>query len=293
MTTHQVTTGYVSAVLALPEVADTTAARTVGLTLPGGWILQSTGIGQGRVAVEVTVGAADVAADANTVRVQLPPSVAGSDTLMYVTYTALERLRQQQRKVTVHATALYASGGQAVLLLGAKGAGKTSVALALGERGWVHAGDDLVVIGQDDNDGLVVWPGKPTAAIRDPGRPLAPKPQCVLEPFAAGPARLSRIVRLAVHPALATASLTPAQPLSVNERLRLSENMARYISGLPTPLGGITGAPYGPVWPLDTPACARWRSHLITQIADCRFDYVYAPCPQTAADLLIEEAETG
>ncbi|MGW3627842.1 hypothetical protein [Streptomyces sp. NPDC000880] len=68
---------------------------------------------------------------------------------------------------------------------------------------------------------------------------------------------------MAVHPSLATASLTPAVPLSVNERLRLRlhEMLGRYISGLPTPVGGVAGVPYGPVWPLDTPALARWRSH--------------------------------
>jgi hypothetical protein len=115
----------------------------------------------------------------------------------------------------------------------------------------------------------------------------------VLEPFAAAPAPLAWVVRLAVHPALTTPALTPAMPLSVNERLRLHELLARYISGLPTPLNGVTGVPYGPVWPLDTPALARWRSHLITRLAVCRFDYLYAPGPQTAADLLAKEADTG
>jgi ABC-type branched-subunit amino acid transport system ATPase component len=91
---------------------------------------------------------------------------------------------------TVHATALHTPEGRTVLLLGAKGAGKTSTALALTERSWVHAGDDLVVLGENR-------------------------------------------------------------------------------------------------------ACARWRSHLITRLASCRFDYLYAPYPETAADLLTKEADTG
>ncbi len=293
MTGHWLVTGHVSALLVRPEELDTTAARTAGRTLPGGWTTEPAGAAAGTAAVEIGFGAAAVSVDTDTVRLRLPQAVAASDTLAYVTYTALERVRQQQHKVTVHATALTAPDGRAVLLLGAKGAGKTSTALALAERGWVHAGDDLVVLGETGDRGLAVWPGKPTAAVRDPARPLAPKPQRVLEPFASGPAPLAWVVRMAVHPALVTASLTSAVPLSVNERLRLHESLGRYLSGLPTPVGGVAGVPYGPVWPLDTPALARWRSHLIAALEGCRFDYLYAAGPETAADLLAKEADAG
>jgi hypothetical protein len=293
MTVHRITTGHVSALLALAEGVDTRAAQTAGRTLPGGWALEPCQAAEGAAAVEISLGAAGVTADARTVRVRLPRAVAASDTLAYVTYTATERVRQQQRKATVHATALIAPDGRAVLLLGAKGAGKTSTAFALAGRGWTHAGDDLVVLGERGDGTVEVWPGKPTAAVREPARPLAPKPQHVLEPFAAGPARLAWVVRMAVHPTLVTASLTAAGPLSVNERLRLHENLGRYISGLPTPVGGVDSVPYGPVWPLDTPALARWRSHLIGRLAACRFDYLYAPGPERAADLLTKEADAG
>ncbi|MFE3629378.1 hypothetical protein [Streptomyces goshikiensis] len=291
MSVHRLLTGHVCARLTLPEQLDTTAAGAADRALPGGWTLTEAPATEA-ADIEVTTGAAAVTVAGDTVRLRLHPSVAASDTLAYVTYTALERARQQQRMVTVHATALHAPGGQVVLLLGAKGAGKTSTALALAERGWVHAGDDLVVLAETGN-GLVVWPGKPTAAIRDPHRPLAAKPQHDLHPFAAGPAPLGWIVRMAVHPNLTTASLAPAVPLSVNERLRLHEMLARYISGLPTPLTGTVGAPYGPVWPLDTPALARWRSHLITVLEGCRFHYLYAPDPESAADLLTKEVDAG
>jgi hypothetical protein len=289
MSVHRLVTGHVSARLALPEQLDTTAARAGDRALPGGWTLTA-GPATEAADVEVTTGATAVTVAAGTVRLRLPVDVAASDTLAYVTYTALERARQHQRKVTVHATALIAPDGRAVLLLGAKGAGKTSTALALATRGWTHAGDDLVVLGEMGDGTVAVWPGKPTAAVRDPARPLAPKPQRALEPFAAGPAPLARVVRVAVHPALDTASLMPAAPLSVNERLRLHELLGRYISGLPTPLTGVTGVPYGPVWPLDTPALARWRSHLIARLAGGWFDYLHASGPATAADLLTKEA---
>jgi len=291
MSRHRIVTGYVSALLALPEGTDTTAARLVSRVVPGGWTLESSAAA-GPADVEVTLGPAGVTANTHTVRICLSRTSVASDTLAYVTYTALERARQQRHMVTVHATALHAPDGRAVLLLGTKGAGKTSTALALAERGWVHAGDDLVVLGEDDG-GLAVWPGKPTAALRDPAQPLASKQQRALAPFATDPARLAWVVRMAVHPTLTTASLTPAVPLPVNERLRLHEMLARYISGLPTPLNGVDQVPYGPVWPLDTPVLARWRSHLITRLTACWFDYLYAPGPETAADLLSKEAEAG
>ncbi|GAA3733315.1 hypothetical protein [Salinactinospora qingdaonensis] len=291
MIRHRISTGHVSAVLALDEDLDPTAAQALGPFLPGGWNLQPSSAAAGTTDVEVTVGDAGITGDMRTVRIRLPRCAADSNTLAYVTYTALERARQHHRKVTVHATALHTPGGQSVLLFGAKGSGKTSTALALAERGWTHAGDDLVVLGEYHEGVLAVWPGKPTAALRDQLQPLAPKPQQALEPFAAGPAPLGWTVRLAVHPRLATASLAPATPLSVNERLRLHENLARYIAGLPTPLNGVDGMPYGPVWPLDTPDCARWRSHLIPRLADTRFDYLHAPNPEEAADLLAEEVQ--
>ncbi|WP_028193200.1 hypothetical protein [Salinispora pacifica] len=289
MTVHRLVTGHISARLALPEYLDTTAAQAASRALPGGWTLTADPATEA-VDVEVTTGAAAVTVAAVTVRLRLPAHVAASNSLAYVTYTAFERARQHQRKATVHATALIAPDGQAVLLLGAKGAGKTSTALALAAQGWTHAGDDVVVLGESDDGRVSVWPGKPTAAIRDPARPLAPKPQLALEPFATGLAPLARVVRMAVHPALDTASLTPAVPLSVNERLRLHETLGRYISGLPTPITGVAGVPYGPVWPLDSPALARWRSHLIARLAVGPFDYLYAPDPDTAADLLTKEA---
>ncbi|WP_418154518.1 hypothetical protein [Actinoalloteichus caeruleus] len=290
MSVHRLVTGHVVARLALPDEVDTTAACLADRTLPGGWTLQTPDGATGPPDIEVSLGTAAVGAGADTIGLRLPVAVAASDTLAYVTYTALERTRQRQGKITVHATAIVAPDGRAALLLGANGAGKTSTALALAERGWTHAGDDLAVLGETGDGTLLVWPGKPTAAIRDPARPLAPKTQRMLWPFAAAPAPLVRLVRVAVHPALVSASLTPAVPLSVNERLRLHEMLGRYISGLPTPMSGVTSAPYGPVWPLDTPALARWRSRLITTLTRCRFEYLYAASPERAADLLNEEA---
>ncbi|MER5822687.1 hypothetical protein ABT086_10520 [Streptomyces mirabilis] len=76
---------------------------------------------------------------------------------------------------------------------------------------------------------------------------------------------------------------------SANEQLRLHEALARYISGLPTPLTGPSGTPYGPVWPLDTLPLARWRAHLIVRLQQHPYSYLYAPDPQIAADLITGE----
>lgn len=281
-------TGHVRASVCLPAGLDTTAARAAAPMLPGGWHLEETVGGPGPAAAEITIGQARVTAGEHTVRIGLPPATAASPGLAYVTYTALERARQQQGKATVHAAAV-APGGQAVLLLGDKGSGKTGTAAELAARGWVHAGDDLVVIGEGPGGRLTVWPGRPVAAVRDPAAPLAPKTPVTLEPFASGPAPVTRVLRLAVRPGL-PAAVTPAVPLTLNESLRLHELLARYISGLPTPLAGAGTVPYGPVWPVDTPALARWRSRLITLLAACGLSYLHAPGPADAATLIAREA---
>ncbi|MFD7499027.1 hypothetical protein ACFV8T_43345 [Streptomyces sp. NPDC059832] len=202
----------------------------------------------------------------------------------------LERARQQQRMLTLHANAAVTPSGCGVLLLGNKGAGKTSVTLALGARGWAYAGDDLAVLAEDENQ-LLIMPGKGTAAVRpqDPELWQAPKPVVDLTPFLRAPVPLAAVVRLTVHPAVPRPVLVPVTPFSVNEQLRLHEALARYISGLPTPLTGPTGAPYGTVWPLDDLPLARWRTHLIARLEQHPYTYLYAPDPQSAADLISKE----
>ncbi|WP_030237484.1 hypothetical protein [Streptomyces sp. NRRL S-350] len=287
-TTAAVTTGHVTAVLRLPDGADPTAAARAARMLPGGWHL---GPAAGPVLLDITSGPCSVSADDHAIRLSLPARQLRTDTLAYVTYTALERLRQQQHRVSVHANAAVAPDGRAVLLLGSKGTGKTTTTLALGELGWTHAGDDLVVLAEDADGTLSVLPGKPTAAVRpaDPALHHLPKPIVDLAPFADRPTPLALIVRLGVHPAAGSGRLLAATPFSVNERLRLHEMLARYISGLPTPLTGVSGTPYGPVWPIDTPDCARWRSHLLDRLERTPYLYLQAAGARAAAELIARE----
>ncbi|MFJ6438797.1 hypothetical protein [Streptomyces sp. NPDC091416] len=286
-------TGHLTAALELPARLDTGQAVAAANRLPGGWHLSTPGPGSRDcpvVAVTYAEAEPTVSVDGQTVRMSLPRSAARSATLAYTTYTALERVRQQRQMLTLHANSVVTPSGRGVLLLGNKGAGKTCVTLTLGARGWTHAGDDLTVLAEDDAE-LLILPGKATAAVRpqDPELWQAPKPVVDLAPFLRAPAPLAGVIRLTVHPAVPRPVLVPATPFSANEQLRLHEALARYISGLPTPLTGPAGAPYGPVWPLDDVPLARWRTHLIARLEQHSYTYLYAPDPQSAADLITEE----
>ncbi len=289
-----VTTGHLTAALDLPERLDLGPALTAADRLPGGWNLTPLPPGPGPgpvVGVTVADTTPKITVSGPMVQLTLTERAARSATLAYTTYTALERARQERHMLTLHANAAVTPSGRGVLLLGNKGAGKTSVTLALGERGFTHAGDDLSVLAEDDAGELLLLPGKATAAVRpkDARRWQDPKPVIDLAPFIPRPVLLAAVVRLTVHPAVPSAVLVPATPFSANEQLRLHEALARYISGIPTPLTGPDGAPYGPVWPLDTPHLARWRTHLVARLEQHPYTYVYAPDADSAADLITRE----
>jgi hypothetical protein len=294
-------TGYVTAALTLPDElggADLASIQgEVTRLLPGGWrtsvpppahphvrIVVSTTDGTPRVALD---GHAD-AQGGEGVLVELPTSAVASATLAYVTYTITERARQQRRMVSTHASALVTPEGMGVVLLGDKGTGKTSTAIALLRHGYRLLGDDLIVLAARP-EGLEVLAGKQLAALRHPGAILGytPKP-CVDLADSATPrsAPVALAVRVGVHPAT-VAAVTAATPLSVLERLRLAENLARYITGTPTPLC-LDPEVHAPVYPLDSPACAQTRARVIRQLAELGLRYLYAPTPQRAAGMIEE-----
>lgn len=174
MSTTTVTTGHVTAALYLPRAARTGPALAAADRLPGGWHLHPASTGTcgaaPKVTVEHTTTTSTVTVRGHRVRLRLSPAATRTSTLAYLIYTALERARQQRQMTTVHANAVISPAGHSVLLLGAKSAGKTAVTLALGERGCTHAGDDLSVL-PERNGELELWPGKPTAAVRQATRP--------------------------------------------------------------------------------------------------------------------------
>ncbi|MEV5879379.1 hypothetical protein AB0L75_35180 [Streptomyces sp. NPDC052101] len=278
------TTGYVTADLHLPYCLPAPDASHL---LPGGWTTspprQNTGI---HLSVEITDGPGHIHVTDEQVALALTAEAARSTALAFTTYTALERARQLRRMVTVHATAI-TRHRQAVLILGHKAAGKTTTALALARRGWMHAGDDLVVLGEAGHE-LLVMPGKPTAAVRPAATDAFYQPKPVVDlrdAFETEPSAVALVVRVAVHPNSQTL-VAPATPFSTAELLRLHENLARYITGLPTPINGLTGTPVATTWPLDTPQCATWRAELIRALERSRYVYLHAPTAEAAADLI-------
>lgn len=291
-----VRTGHVTVAVEIPSGFSLAGGSSITRALPGGWqpLGPPAGAATTAAAIKVTEGPGRVCARGTAIHVEVPGKSLCDRSWAYAVYTAAERHRQQSGMATVHASAVVAADGRAVLLLGDKAAGKTTTCLALARgHGFTHAGDDIVII-RECADGHVVLPGKPTAALRVRSRHFyAPKQIVSLDTdgFLVGDARVGLTVRIAVHPD-AVPKTVPAVPLSLNERLRLHENLARYISGLPTPVSGATDIPYGPVWPLDTRACTATRRRMIEQLSNSPFAYVYAPTATEAAALIVEAMNT-
>lgn len=68
----------------------------------------------------------------------------------------------------LHASAVSRSG-EALALLGPSGAGKTSLALELSQRGWDFVADDVLAL-EHQGDRLLAHPGTPVAAVSRPER---------------------------------------------------------------------------------------------------------------------------
>ncbi|PZG15158.1 hypothetical protein C1I95_20170 [Micromonospora craterilacus] len=90
------------------------------------------------------------AGDDRLLRLTAPPGVLSAASLLYIAYLVLEAELNRHSYVTLHAAAVERDG-QAVLLLGSAGAGKTTTALRLCRAyGFRLIGNDLVVVGGPD-----------------------------------------------------------------------------------------------------------------------------------------------
>jgi hypothetical protein len=67
--------------------------------------------------------------------------------------------------IPLHASAVSVDGG-AVLFLGPQGAGKSTMAVSLRQRGYRILADDFCVTAMDENAGIVVLPGHPQLKLR-------------------------------------------------------------------------------------------------------------------------------
>lgn len=285
-------TGYLTIALTVPdEVTDSVLAAVhaeVTRLLPGGWRAGDPPPVNPDLRVAVT--SADrphITLAGECVLVELPAPVLTSVTLAYVTYTAAERARQQHGMITTHASAMTTPEGRGVVLLGDKGSGKTDSTLALASKGYPPLGDDLIVLATRP-ERLEVLAGKQIATVRQPGAVLGyeTKTAVHLGQPTTPVVPVALVVRVGIHPAARPAMVT-GTPLSVTERLRLAENLARYITGTPTPLT-LEPEVYAPVYPLDTPACTGARATVIRQIADVGLCYLHAPCAHQAAGMIEE-----
>lgn len=281
-------TGEVTARMTVPDAA---TARTVvemgpGITrtLPGGWQATTELAASPQIHLVAGAGTPGVQLGPDEqVRIWLCPEELATTRLAYVAYTVCERARQRHGIVTVHANAVWTPRG-AVLLLGDKGAGKTGTAVALAARGRPIIGDDLVLLALDGGQALRVLAGKRLARVRDPAAGYEAKSDVSLPESAPEAARVAAAVRVSVHPHVRTPRRAEGTPLSVVDRLRLHENVGRYIAGLPTPLS-LDPAVAGPVYPLDDGECADVRSEIIARLP---LTYLHAPTPEVAAGLIEE-----
>jgi hypothetical protein len=285
-------TGYVTIALTVPdEVTDSVLAAVgaeVTRLLPGGWHTGDPPPVDPDLQVAVTIAEAPhVTLAGERVLVYLPAPVVTSVTLAYVTYTAAERARQQRGMITTHASAVTTPEGRGVVLLGDKGSGKTDTALAMAAKGYLPLGDDLIVLATCP-ERLEVWAGKQIATVRQPGAVLGYENKAAvhLGQPATPVAGVALVVRIGIHPA-AQRAMVAGTPLSVGERLRLAENLARYITGTPTPLT-LEPEVYAPAYPLDNPACAAARTAVIRQIAHVGLCYLHAPSAHQAVGMIEE-----
>jgi len=194
--------------------------------------------------------------------------------------------------LTAHAAAV-SKDGKGILILGDKGSGKTSLMLALCiTQGYEMIGNDSVIIGTQE--GLSVMAGSRQINVR---LPVAKKLSLPLKEGAGSKDQIDYEIKSSFLPeelGIRTSELSNPISLVVRinlhsdnpefvatnvpspevEALRLSENFARYIRGIPTPLElsgeGIRG--YFP--DLDTPELTEIRNDLVNTLLTQR-PYIY------------------
>lgn len=298
MPTTLLTTGYTNALLNLPDDAWLLdVEEEVAPQLPGGWHAAQYGgeaVSHPLLLVKygVTATASVRPVSSNEIHLCLPATTVRSARLGYLTYTLLERYRQRACIASVHAAAIALPSGAGVLILGDKGSGKTNTLLELLRQGCVPAGDDLIAL-HLTRDGVELLPSKRIAAVRGPSRPPAlyyeTKRTVALDgefSFLQTPARVDWIFRVNVHSGSESNVLERSDKLTIGERLRLHENLVRYIGGLATPLILDSGAVYGPIPALDDEACASFRSALVESLGQTPFFYLQGKTAEDAAQLI-------
>lgn len=148
-------------------------------------------------------------------------------------------LLHQRRQLVLHASAV-AVNGQAVIFLGSKGQGKSTMAAALYRQGHTMLADDIVALVAGDAQNLVVFPGFPqfklwpeAAAALGDNPQLLPvlatgtekRARCITERFSQQPLPLSGIYVLTTGTNIHTHPLPPREALV---QLMMHTSIARF-----------------------------------------------------------------
>lgn len=204
----------------------------------------------------------------------------------HLVYAMTERIRQQEFGiVTVHAAAA-SKDGQGLLIMGDKGAGKTSLLLSLClEHGYKVVGNDLVLL--QNRESLTLVAGSHAIDVRDCVKKrferlksldsynrsnLGPYeiktrvyPQEVGMEIETSAVPVSRVFRVDAHD-LNTQTVCTAEIPIVTELLRLNENLSRYIRGATTPVEIKEGRIKGYYPSFDTEELGTMRNDMINKL---------------------------
>lgn len=85
--------------------------------------------------------------------------IQSGKSLLFLALALTERSRQLKSQLLSHGAGLVSPDGNAVLLLGNAGAGKTTLALNLCKRGFLLAGNDQIIIGKRHEDSDIMLLG--------------------------------------------------------------------------------------------------------------------------------------
>lgn len=232
------------------------------------------------------------------------------DHLPYISFQVGELPRQAElRMVTVHAAAMVSPEGIGVLVLGDKSTGKTSVCIELGiGRDYRLLGNNLVIVENSDKfprlaSGTHVLVAREATLASIPA--LAKVNQCLLsvgnethgredkimltpeklgiktaEPLS----EIGVVVRVNIHPAQSEAIRVTGVTDGLTERLRLFENLSRYIRGVTTPLALTESHISGYIPSLDNPILSSMRNQLIERLLKLPFYYISGNSVAAVAD---------
>jgi hypothetical protein len=293
---YSLSTGYVSATLLSPLDLAAHPYTVHARSLPGGWQLQT-----GKTnANDASLRLVPVSRNPHVClkrgqhfccNIFLPPAEA-RNRLPYLTYTLLERIRQERGMCTIHAAAVVAPSGGAALLLGDKGTGKTSIVMELMARGYVPAGDDLVII--KTGKMLSVLGGNRISRQRRYGKDSGfYESKCSIDlddsRFLQGTAPVRKVFRVNVYPNNSTQLIDSNSEMTAQDALRLHENLGRYIHGLATPFLLRGGIPTRSLPSFDNSTCMITRGRIIRMLLSYPIKYLFSRAAGEAADLI--EAE--